>query len=793
MPFRVGLRVFVLLGAVLAASSPGEGEGSDEVPSGPLGFTPASLPAQAKAEAQALIVPTPEKARAWLRTLTEEPHVAGTLADYKTAVFVRDKLQEWGWKADLAEYEVLLNYPVVGPGSPSLELIRPAAKALPLMEDPLNADKDSASPAAWPAFHGYGISGDVQGQVVYANLARPEDFAALETHGVDVKGKIVLARYGGLFRGLKVLNAQKRGAAGILIYSDPADDGYARGDVYPTGPFRPPSAIQRGSVQFLSHQPGDPSTPNGPSTKGAKRLPIDTANGFPVSGNYRFAGQQDVPSTKSDAVNAWEQETGLKRDEYFAAIPALPISYAAAQPILEALGGPDVPSGWQGGLPLTYHLGPGPAEVHFTVRMEYKIRPVWNVIATIKGQVEPDRWILIGNHRDAWVYGAVDPSSGTATTLEMCRAIGTAVKGGWKPRRTLVYASWDAEEYGLVGSTEWAEDHAQELDSKAVLMLNVDSAVSGPDLEIEGIPSMRDMVLDAAASILDPRTNKTLRETWLARKRSQWAGTGPLDLDERVWSGQDARSSPTDLFAPMMGWMGSGSDYTPFVAHLGIPAVDVDFSGRYGVYHSIYDNFFWMEKFGDPEFLLHATAARLYTVIAMRAAAADLVPLRFVPYGEALREHVDDLRRTIVRKARAITPSSGKTPVEFLGLPKLVSAVRDFQAQAESLDRTINDLGTRDGVENKRLVELNDALMSIERAFLNPTGLPARPWMRHSVYAPGLTTGYASWPLPGVRQAILEENSKMLEEQLPILVQRLHAATGAMATAARLAREAAKR
>jgi N-acetylated-alpha-linked acidic dipeptidase len=777
----MSLRLAVVILVVLLWSR--TGFGLDSTATGPLGFAPSSRATQIRAEKKALEVPSPEKARAWLRALTEEPHVAGTPADYKTAIFVRDKLREWGWSAELAEYEVLLNYPVVTPGIPRLELVRPTAKDLPLMEDPLNADKDSASPAAWPAFHGYGVSGDVQGQVVFANLARPEDFATLESLGVDVRGKIVLARYGGLFRGLKVYNAQKRGAAGVLIYSDPADDGYARGDVYPNGPFRPASAIQRGSAQFISHQPGDPSTPRGPSTKGAERIPIDPQNGFPL------AGRGSTP----DQVKAWEGQTGLKREDYFAAIPALPISYEAARPILEALGGPAVPGGWQGGLPMTYHVGPGPAEVHFVTQMHYKIRPVWNVIATLAGQVEPERWVLIGNHRDAWVYGAVDPNSGTASTLETCRALGAAVKAGWKPRRTLVYASWDAEEYGLVGSTEWAEDHAQELDTKAVLMLNVDSAVSGPDLEIDGIPSMRDMVLDAAGSVIDPRTNKSLRESWLDRKRSQWASSGALDLDAGVWNTRAAMPAPsTEAFTPMMGWMGSGSDYTPFVAHLGIPAVDIDFAGRYGVYHSIYDNFFWMEKFGDPEFLIHATSARLYTIIAMRAASAEVVPLRLVPYGEALREHIDDLRRILVRKARGVTPESGKSPLEFLGLPKLIAAVREFQTQAEVLDRATRGLAQRDGVEPKALANVNDALTRVERAFLTGNGLPGRPWMKHAVYAPGLTTGYASWPLPGVRQAILEDNSKMLDEQLPILVQRLQAATEAMANATRLASLAEK-
>jgi N-acetylated-alpha-linked acidic dipeptidase len=742
-----------VLGLLLAGL--GSAASSDEPPAAtPLGFAPGAASAFAPFEARALAMPTPDQARAWLRTLTEEPHAAGTPADSRTALFVRDRLREWGWKVEIAEYEVLLNYPVQErDGSfvaPTLRLTRPHARVLPVAEPAVAGDKDSASRDAFPAFHGYGVSGQVAGQVVYANYGRPEDFAALERLGVEVRDKIVLVRYGELFRGLKVRNAQKRGAKGALIYSDPADDGYGRGDIYPHGPYRSSGSLQRGSVQFLSLGPGDPSTPFGPSVKGAKRLPIDGARGFPTVN-----------------VEAWERETGLKRDDYFATIPSLPIGYAAARPILDALAGPNVPAAWQGGLPLPYHVGPGPAEVEFATRSEYQVRPVWNVIATLEGSAEPDRWILVGNHRDAWVYGAVDPGSGTAATLEMCRALGAAVKAGWKPRRTLVYASWDAEEYGLVGSTEWADEHARELDDKAVLMLNVDSAVAGPDLDIDGVPSLRELVLDAAGAVRDARSGNSLRAVWTAHRRAEWARRDALDLPDPLWG--DAGSPPVGArFRPHLNWLGSGSDYTAFVDHLGIPALDVGFRGKYGVYHSIYDDFTWMEKFGDPEFLTHAAAARLYTAVAMRAAGADVVPLRFLPYGAALREHVDDLRRLAVRRAREKTRGADdRPPDEFEGLRPLVAAVRAFQTAAATLAQAVND-----------------ALMRVERALLLPNGLPGRPWFKHAVYAPGLTTGYASWPLPGVRQALLDDDPALLKTQLPALVDRVHAATAAMQQAA---------
>lgn len=741
----------------------------------PLGALAGSWDEQRAAEDRAQAIPSPEKASAWLRTLTEEPHVAGTPADHATAVFVRDKLNEWGWDAELVEYEVLLNYPR-SPESVRLELVRPEPRELPVREEAFTPDKDSASESAWPAFHGYGVSGDVTGQVVYANFGTPDDFDALATQGVSVEGKIVLVRYGGIFRGLKVLNAQRAGAIGVLIYSDPAEDGYARGDIYPRGPYRPPSAIQRGSVQFLSQSPGDPTTPGYASTKGVDRIPFDRFNGFPIAGVPSLQEGNRLLPTPPEAIEDWEEATGLDRASYFATIPSLPISYEAATPILEGLGGDDVPTEWQGGLPFAYHVGPGPVEVRFAITMDYDIRPIWNVIARIEGSVEPDRWVLIGNHRDAWTYGAVDPGSGTAATMEMCRAIGEVVKAGWTPRRTLVYASWDAEEYGLVGSTEWAEEFAAELDEKAVLMLNVDSAVAGPKLDVDGIPSLRDLVLEAAGHVDDPRTGKTLAESWVADRRKSWATAGPLDLDGTVWEDESSPErivGPEEAFTPQMNYLGSGSDYTAFVDHLGIPAIDVNFTGRYGVYHSIYDDFYWMEQFGDPGFHLHALAARLYIRIAMRAAGADIVPLTFAPYGDALRDHVDELRRMLIRKRRGAEEPS---QIDAERLQELIRAVIAFRVAAAVLDDGTEAL-TRVDVRPESLAELNDALIRVERSFLSEDGLPNRSWFRHAIYAPGLTLGYGAWPLPGPRQAIEEGDAAMFDAQLASLVERIDAAT----------------
>jgi N-acetylated-alpha-linked acidic dipeptidase len=754
--------LMLVLAAILGADPARGSDPPHAGPAGPtssIGFVARSGEKQRAAEAHALTVPTPENARRWLRILTAEPHVAGTPADYKTAVFVRDKLREWGWKADTSEMEVLLNYP----DPPSLILQRPISRTLDLDEAPIATDKDSASTKAFGAFNGYGASGDVSGQVVYVNYGRPEDFDALEKMGIDVKEKVVLARYGELFRGLKVWNAQKRGAKGILIFSDPAEDGFAKGDVYPHGRFRPGSAIQRGSVQFLSLGPGDPSTPFGPSVKGAKRLPLSERQSSQSGpGFLPFLEDQD-----------WEKQTGLKLVDTLAIIPSLPISYDTAHEILKVLAGPNVPSGWQGGLPLAYHVGPGPAEVRLSVRMDYKIRPIWNVIATIPGTVEPDRWVMIGNHRDAWVYGAVDPSSGTAATLEMCRALGEAVKHGWKPRRTLVYASWDAEEYGLVGSTEWAEEHAEEVKKKAVLMLNVDSAVTGPELTLSGIPSLRDFVLEAAGTVTDVRSGRSLSSIWTEAQRKIWASSSPLVIRDPIWTagGSHTKSAWSPEFFPQLHWLGSGSDYTAFVDHLGIPTVDGGLRGGYGVYHSIYDDFNWMEKFGDPEFLNHATAARLYTILVMRAAAADVVPLRFIPYGRALREHVDELR--LIHDRRVRQDETGKLPLLFDGMTDLVRHVLNFQQNADELDRATEALTRRDGIDQAHMVAINDALMKVERAFLLDDGLPGRPWFKHAIYAPGLTTGYAAWPLPAIRQALEDKNPAQLAAAVSKTVDRI--------------------
>jgi N-acetylated-alpha-linked acidic dipeptidase len=485
------------------------------------------------------------------------------------------------------------------------------------------------------------------------------------------------------------------------------------GEIYPDGPMRPPSAIQRGSVLFLSHVPGDPSTPGWPSIAGAKRLTRDQMTNVPK-------------------------------------IPSLPIAYAEAGKILRRLGGPVVPAEWQGGLPFAYHVGPGAARVAMVVQMDEGLKPIYNVIATITGSVEPEKKVILGNHRDAWTHGAVDPNSGTAAQLEVARGLAAAMKSGWKPRRTIILASWDAEEYGLVGSTEWAEEHAADLQKNAVAYLNGDAVVTGPDLGMSGSPSLLALAMQAAREVPDPKAGGSVGSAWESRQRTTWAQQTPVDLDAKEDAKFFARLSP----------LGSGSDYTVFLDHLGVPSLDFSFSGSYGVYHSVYDNFRWMEKYGDPEFLYHAAGARLWGLMAMRLASADALPLRYSTYARDLQVDLDTMRRDAIRRART-QPASGSDakPSITPDFAPIVAALEELRSAGEAADRAA-DAAIKSG-DAAALRRINDAVTSVESAFLDEKGLPNRPWFRHMLIGPGLTTGYAPWPFPALQQAIEEKDAAM--------------------------------
>jgi N-acetylated-alpha-linked acidic dipeptidase len=714
--------------AAWLAGGPAPAAPGDPIP----GFGLAAARERARWEQVVLATPQPDSARRHLRILSEEPHVAGTPADHATALYVRDRARAYGLEAELQEFHVLLNYP----RRVSLVLEAPVSEPLSLREVPISGDKDSADPAFFDGFHGYSADGEVAAQVLYANYGRAEDYKAIEKLGVSVRGKIVLVRYGKLFRGLKVRLAEERGAAGVLIYSDPADDGYAQGDIYPDGPWRHPSAIQRGSVQYLSIAPGDPTTPGWGSAKGARR----------------------IRRSESDAL---------------ARIPSLPLSYGEASKLLERLAGPGVPAGFQGGLPFAYHVGPGPARVRMAVENDYAIRPIWNVVVRIPGSERPDRWVMAGNHRDAWTYGAVDPNGGSAAGLEMLRALGEALEAGWRPRRTIVFCSWDAEEYGLVGSVEFGEADREALPGRVVAYFNMDSAVRGQELQMSGVPSLRDHLAAAARDVGDPVTGRPLLAAWEKKQ---------LDAGKAAWLARTrlarAAGAPAPPREAEIGPLGSGSDYTVFLDHLGIPAVDLRFSGADGIYHSAYDNLNWVERFGDPLLLYHGAAARLLGLAVMRMADAEVVPLRYARYARAIDDYLVELAEKVEDRELAGLEPGGK-PLHLEVAPARALAAR-LRRAAETLEAEIerslaSGAPTLFGRERARV---DDELVAVEQDFLAADGIVGRPWFRHLVFAPGKDTGYAPIPLPEPAHAVLDEDQAALDAGMRRLEAVLARATG---------------
>ena len=680
------------------------------------GFTSQGSINQRKWEEEFKSVPAPDSAREHLRALTAAPHVAGTKEDYDTAIYVRDKIRSYGIPAELKEYDVLLNYPLE---PATVELITPGRRLrLPLKEAAIRADPSSSNPKIIPLFNGYSPSGDVTAPLVYVNYGLPPDYAALKKAGVDIKGKIAIARYGNSFRGVKAKVAEDNGAIGLIIYSDPEDDGYGQGDVYPKGPWRPASSAQRGSVQYLFQAPGDPLTPGKPSIPGVPRLKM-------------------------------EEATNLTR------IPVQPISYGDAKLLLEPLGGPVRPDRFQGGLPFSYHVGGTEAvRVHLKTVMDYKVRKIWNVIARIDGNEEKDRWVIMGNHRDAWTFGAVDPNSGTTAMLEAARGFGQLLKNGWKPRRSIVLCSWDGEEYGLIGSTEWAEELADELKQKAVVYLNMDSAVSGSRFGASSVPSLWRVIRGTTRDIKDPKSGKSVYQRWQDNARDNVPDADMTDAE----SGSDAAIAEARI-----GALGSGSDYTPFLQHLGIPSIDMGFGGDYGVYHSAYDSFNWMAKFGDPTFAYHVTAARLWGVLAMRLASAEALPIDYRDYANQVRDYFDESMKTA--KRRNLAGAIDEKPMR--------EALREFLEEATRLEKARQEAIQGGAGNSEKLRRINDALIGVERALTDSRGLRGRTWYTHQVYAPGIYTGYAAQPLPDFRQALDDRNTTNAKESLARIVEAL--------------------
>ena len=683
------------------------------------GFTVDGSAAERRWEEQFRAIPAPDSAREHLRRLTAVPHVAGTKEDYATAVYVRDKLQSYGLPAEIKEYQVWLNYPKT---DPIVELIAPHREKLSTREAVLKEDPTSSDPKITPLFNGYSASADITAPLVYANYGLPPDYDALQKAGVDVKGKIVLVRYGNSFRGVKAKVAQDHGAIGCIIYSDPADDGYMQGDVYPQGPWRPVAAGQRGSVQFLFNYSGDPLTPGKPAIPGVPRLKPEEAT-------------DNMPR-----------------------IPVQPLAYDQARKLVEPLKGPARPKGFQGGFPFPYHVGgTSDVQVHLKTDMDYQTRTIWDVVARIDGETEKDRWVIMGNHRDAWVFGAVDPNSGTTAMLEAARAFGQLLKTGWKPSRTIIMCSWDGEEYGLIGSTEWAEEYADELKAKAVAYLNVDVAVSGPNFGASSVPSLWKLIRAATRDVKDPKTGKSIYEQWQERAREQ-----------RPETESDSKAEAS------IGALGSGSDFTPFLQHLGIPALDMGFGGDYGVYHSAFDSFYWMSHFGDPTFAYHVAAAQLWGTVAMRLADADGLPIDYTDYANQIRDYFSDSVKTA--KRRNLDSAFDERAMN--------DALKDFVEVAARTERdrhrAVEDRQMKDPSATAKLKHINDALIAAERAFVDDHGLRGRPWYKHQIYAPGIYTGYAAQPLTDFSQALDDRNSANTKESLERIVAALRRATGTL-------------
>ena len=683
------------------------------------GFTTEHVAAERRWEEQFRTVPSPASAREHLRRLTLEPHVAGTKEDYATAVYVRDQLRSYGLNADIREYQVWMNYP----NAPTLlELLTTNESGTATHHQILNTreavvpgDPTSSNPKITPLFNGYSASGDVTAPVVYANYGLPNDYEELQKAGVDVKGKIVIVRYGNSFRGVKAKVAQDHGAVGCIIYSDPADDGYMQGDVYPKGPWRPVASGQRGSVQYLFDYPGDPLTPGRPAIEGVPRLKP-------------------------------EEATDLTR------IPVQPIAYDVARQIIAPLKGPVRPRGFQGGLPFAYHAGgTDDVKVRLKTDMDYKQRPIWDVITRVDGMDQKDRWVVLGNHRDAWVFGAVDPNSGTAAMLEVGRGLGQLLKSGWKPRRSIVLCSWDAEEYGLIGSTEWAEEFAGELKDKAVAYLNLDAAVSGPHFGAQTVPSLWKLMRAVTRDVKDPKTGKSVYEQWQER-------TNDLRSEEERHTAGEARIGP----------LGSGSDYTPFLQHLGIASTDMSFGGDYGVYHSAYDSFYWMDHFGDPGFQYHVAAAQVWGTLALRLADADGLSFDYTDYANEIRSFFrEDLK---LAGWRNLASAFDEKPMN--------AAIDDFAREAERIEKARQD-AVKSG-DREKLARINDALMNAERQFIDQRGLRGRAWYKHQIYAPGIYTGYAAQPLTDFRQGLDDRNGPNAKEGLDRIVEALKRATATL-------------
>ena len=665
-----------------------------------MGFTPSSAAHQIKVEEKFKAIPSPAEARRQHRIFTAEPHLAGSERNNELGRYIAAE-----WRKQGLEDVVIHRYDVYAtePKSASLEMIAPVRYQAGLREAAYDADPDTKNPRVSSAWNGMSISGDVTAPVVYAHSGNPEDYELLRKQGIDVKGKIVLVRYSNpySYRGFKALTAEREGAAAILIYSDPAEDGFKQGKVFPDGPWGPESHIQRGAITYDFMVPGDPLTPGWASVPGAKRIPLEQAVSAPK-------------------------------------IMALPLSYKDAAPLLQNLDGPLAPPDWQGGLPFEYHLGGERVRVHLKIEMNNSIKPYYVVEGRIRGSELPDEWVVLGNHRDAWVFGGVDPSSGTASMMEMTRALGQLKERGMRPRRTVIVCSWDGEEVGLTGSTEWGEQFADELRKKAVAYLNVDEATSGPNFDGGAVASLAPMLVETSRSLQDP-SGKSLYEAWrLSAAQKHNASKDGVEVTDRSLA--DTR-------------IGSGSDHTVFLNYVGIPIIGLTFEGPYGVYHSMYDDFYWMNHFGDPGYRYHALMSNLWGVLALRLANADLLPFDFAVYADNVRQFVSEL-------------SKGKD-MSRLDLKPVLDEIQEFESAGKKLDGAVHQALASGTVDAKLAAELNAGMMQVERNWLTSDGIPGRPWFKHILYGARFT--YAHLELPGLTEAVEKQDWAGAKQQAAIL------------------------
>ncbi len=705
------------------------------------GYSSESSSAERDWEAKFRAIPDAATIRGYVERLSARPHHVGSAYDKDNAEWILARLREWGLDAQIERFDVL--FPT--PKERQLELVEPTRFTAKLEEPPVPGDPTSSQrQEQLPTYNAYSVDGDVTAPVVYVNFGVPDDYEMLERHGISVKGAIVIARYGGSWRGIKPKVAAEHGAVGCLIYSDPHEDGFFQGEVFPAGAYRNKDGAQRGSVMDMPIYPGDPLTPNIGATADARRLP-----------------REQAPTVTK--------------------IPVMPISYGDAQPLLAALKGPVVPASWRGALPLTYHFGPGPAKVHLKLSFNWDLKPIYDVIARIAGTTYPDEWIIRGNHHDAWVNGADDPSSGMAPLLEEARAFGALLKQGWKPKRTIILCAWDGEEPGLLGSTEWAEAHADELARKAAVYVNSDANGRG-FLAVEGSHTLERFVNGVARDITDPESKVSV---W-KRLQSQRLAAPPPTASPA--DRQEPRNRP-DL---RIGALGSGSDYTAFLDHLGIASVNLGFGGEDGggIYHSIYDDFYWYTHFSDTDFVYGRALAQTAGTAVLRLADSELLPFEFDDFTDTIRRYVDEVKRLatdrrdqIVERNRQIddgvfaaiedprrpTVAPHKEAVPpFLNFAPLDNGLAALARAAQLYSQAFNHAAENSGSALARaaLREANAKLIAVERSLTLDQGLPNRPWFKHQVYAPGFYTGYGVKTLPAVRESIEQKQWLQADAQI---------------------------